>query len=69
MKFASTATRRDDGQWTLRHESSELGRIEVTAATRAEALEKLRGEIRYKLELCPCTGESYQHIEIELQPD
>ena len=30
------------------------------------AIEKMRGEIRYHLELCPCTGETYQHVDIEL---
>ena len=37
-----------------------------TAATRKEAAEKMRGELRYRLELCPCSGESYQHIEVEI---
>jgi hypothetical protein len=27
----------------------------------------MRGELRYRLELCPCTGETYQHLEIELE--
>lgn len=66
MNFTSTIIRRDDGQWSLRHESREMGRIEVTASTREQAMEKLRGEIRYRLELCPCTGESYQYIKIEI---
>jgi hypothetical protein len=26
----------------------------------------MRGELRYRLELCPCSGESYQHIEVEI---
>jgi hypothetical protein len=39
----------------------------VTAATREQAIEKLRGEIRYRLELCPCSGETYQHIAIEIE--
>jgi hypothetical protein len=58
--------RKDDGKWLLRHVSPEVGRVEVTAATREQAVEKLRGEIRYRLELCPCTGESYQHLQIEI---
>ena len=66
MKFPSVIQRRSNGQWSLRHESAEMGRIEVTAPTRAQAVEKLRGEISYRLELCPCSGESYQHINIEI---
>jgi hypothetical protein len=66
MKFPSIIVRRSDGQWTLWHESTEIGRVEVTAPTREQATEKFRGEIRYRLELCPCNGESYQHISIEI---
>jgi hypothetical protein len=66
MKFTATILQKSDGQWLLRHESRDLGRIEVTAPTRAQGVEKLRGEIRYRLELCPCSGESYQHIQIEI---
>jgi hypothetical protein len=54
------------GQWHVAHRSAELGAIEVVAAQRDEALAKMRGEVRYRLELCPCSGESYQHIELEL---
>ena len=66
MKFPSAIVRTSDGKWCLRHESPEVGRVEVTAPTREQAAEKLRGEIRYRLELCPCSGETYQHIEIEI---
>jgi hypothetical protein len=66
VNFPSTIERRTDGQWSLRHESAQVGRVEVTAPTREQAVEKLRGEIRYRLELCPCSGESYQHISVEI---
>ena len=66
MKFPSTILLGSDGQWLLRHENPEIGRVEVKAATREQALEKLRGEIRYRIELCPCSGESYRHIEIDI---
>ena len=66
MKISSIILRKSDGQWTLLHESPEIGRVEVTAPTREQAVEKLRGEIRYRLELCPCSGDSYQHIKIEI---
>ncbi len=54
------------GQWHVVHRSAELGTIEVVATRRDDALEKMRGELRYRLELCPCSGESYQHIDLEL---
>jgi hypothetical protein len=42
-----------------------VGQVEVRAASRELAIEKIEGEIRYRLELCPCTGETYQHIQID----
>ena len=66
MTFPCTILHRGDGQWSLRHESTDIGQIEVTAPTREQAAEKMRGEIRYRLELCPCTGETYRHITIEI---
>lgn len=65
MRFLCSLQRRDDRRWSIRH-SGEAGVIETTADTREAALEKMRGELRYRLELCPCSGESYQYIEIEL---
>jgi hypothetical protein len=54
------------GGWRAAHESREVGNVQARAATREEAIEKLKGEIRYRLELCPCTGETYQHIDVEI---
>jgi hypothetical protein len=44
-----------------------LGVLETSGETREAAIETMRGELRYRLELCPCSGESYQHIEIDVQ--
>jgi hypothetical protein len=66
MKFTCTASQTEGGRWRLRHDSPEVGCVETVAATRDEALAKLCGEIRYRLELCPCTGESFQHIDVEI---
>jgi hypothetical protein len=44
----------------------ETGAVEVIALSREQALQKIRSELRYRLELCPCTGEQYKDLEIEL---
>jgi hypothetical protein len=69
MRLPCTISVRPDGRWTIRHSSRDLGTVEVTAATRDEAIQKMRGELRYRLELCPCTGEQYRDLEIELAPE
>jgi predicted RNase H-like HicB family nuclease len=66
MRFACTITRLPDGRWLARHAGPEVGEVESRGATRAEAIDKLEGEIRYRLELCPCTGETYQHIAVDV---
>jgi len=65
MRVTCTVSRLPGG-WSALHESRDVGRVEVKAPTRNEAIEKIEGEIRYRLELCPCTGETYRHIEINV---
>jgi hypothetical protein len=65
MRLLCKLTRLPDG-WSAVHDSRDVGRLAVKAPTRDEAIEKIKGEIRYRLELCPCTGETYRHIEIEV---
>jgi hypothetical protein len=65
MPYRCTVARLPAG-WCARHESRDVGVVEVRALTRAEVIDKIRGEIRYRLELCPCTGETYQHIDVEI---
>ncbi len=66
MKFSCTITRRSDGRWSVRHLGADTGTVEVTAASRDEALDKMRNELRYRLELSPCCGEMYKDLPIEL---
>jgi hypothetical protein len=65
MRFPCTIERLPGG-WRVSHHSPEVGAVEARGLSREEAIEKLRGEIRYRLELCPCTGETYQHIDVEI---
>ena len=65
MKFVCRISEKD-GTWTAEHASQDVGPIRVTASTRAEALRKMDGEIRYWLEMCPCTGQAYRNLELEL---
>ena len=65
MKFICQLSRKD-GAWTAAHSSPNLGPVCVTAPTRDQALRKMQAEIRYWLEMCPCSGETYRNIEIEL---
>ena len=69
MKFACQLKHLADGRWHARHQGESLGVVEARGTTREEVLEKLRNELRYRLELCPCSGESYQHIDVQVIED
>ena len=64
MKFACALEQKADGKWIARHSGSSVGTVEVTAATRQAALEKLRDELQYRIELCPCSGVSGDRAEV-----
>jgi hypothetical protein len=36
------------------------------AASEAEALEKIRAEIRYRIEWCPCTGVDDEYVQLQI---
>jgi hypothetical protein len=66
MRFTCELSRLSDNRWSARHASRDAGEVEVKAATRDEAIAKIRDEIRYRLELCPCTGDTWQHVAIDV---
>lgn len=66
MQFLVCVSLQTDGTWLATHESREVGSLRTRAASREEAIEKLRGEIRYRLELCPCSGATWQHVPIRV---
>jgi hypothetical protein len=66
MTFRCKLSQTNSGQWSVRYSGSDVGAVEVTAVSREQALQKMRSELRYRLELCPCTGEQYKDLEIEL---
>ena len=69
MKFRCTVSQHSNGEWSVRHVGSDVGTVEVTAESQEEAFDKMRGELRYRLEICPCTGEIYQDVQIEISAE
>jgi len=67
MKFACTVKQLPRGEWYARSIGSLVGTIDTTAGSRDEALDKLRAEIRYRLELCPCSGVSNEYVELDIR--
>jgi hypothetical protein len=69
MTFTCTLSRLADGRWLARHTGSSVGRVEVTAPTRDEALAKMRDELRYRSEYCPCTGVTEDFVELQVREE
>ena len=67
MKAPCTIERVADGGWKARHSGTTLGTVEVTAATRDAALAKMRNELQYRIELCPCSGVSGDRVELQVE--
>jgi hypothetical protein len=69
MKAACTLSRQWNGKWLVHHSSSSLGTVEVSANSREEALTKMRNELQYRSEWCPCSGVSGDTVELQVSDD
>jgi hypothetical protein len=69
MQFACTLSHLANGNWLARSTGSPLGQVEVTAPTRDEALAKMRSELRYRSEYCPCTGVAEDFVELQVREE
>ena len=67
MKFPCTIRRLPGGGWVARSAGTNLGTVEVSASGREQALEKMRNELRYRRELCPCSGVPDDYVELEVR--
>ena len=69
MKLTCTLSLLANGKWLARHTGSSTGQVEVTAPTRDEALTKLRDELQYRIELCPCSGVSGDTVGLQVRQE
>jgi hypothetical protein len=69
MKLTCTVCRLPDGKWLARHTGTSVGPVEVRAPTRDEVLTKLRDELQYRIELCPCSGAWGDTVELQVREE
>lgn len=67
MKLTCTLSRLPNGRWLARHADSNLGPVEVTAASREEVQVKMQNELQYRVELCPCSGVSGDTVVLQVK--
>ena len=69
MKASCALSRTPNGAWLVRHSSSGLGTVEMSAPWRQEALAKMRDELQYRSEWCPCSGASGDAVELQVREE
>ena len=69
MKLTCTVFRLANGKWLAWHTGSFTGQVEVLAPTREEALTKMRDELQYRIEWCPCSGVSGPTVELQVREE
>jgi len=69
MRLTCTLSHLSNGKWVARHLGSSTGQVEVTAPTREEALTKMRDELQYRIELCPCSAVSGPTVELQIREE
>ena len=67
MKLPCTIAYLPNGRWQARHTGSSLGTVEVSGSSRDEALTKMRNELQYRIEWCPCSGVSGDTVELQVE--
>jgi hypothetical protein len=69
VKLTCTVHRLSGGKWLARHSGSSTGQVEVTAPTRDEVVAKMRDELQYRIELCPCSGAWGDIVELQVREE
>jgi hypothetical protein len=64
MKATCTLRQLRNGSWSVHHSSAMLGNVEVAGPSREEALTKMRDELQYRIEWCPCSGASADTVQL-----
>jgi hypothetical protein len=58
-----------NGTWLVRHSSPTLGTVEVSAASREEALTETRNESQFRSEWSPCCAASAEKVELQVSEE
>jgi hypothetical protein len=69
MKFPCTVKQLIGGEWLARSTGTIVGLVERTGTSRENAIERLRAEIRYRIEWCPCSGVVEEFVELEVKDE
>jgi len=69
VRYRASIHRLAGGDWCARCAAAPGGPAAVQAASREDALEGLRSEIRFRLELCPCSAVADDYVVLDVAPN
>ena len=69
MKVTCILKNLGNRRWQAAHSGSSFGNVKVFGSSRDEALTKMRDELQYRIELCPCSGVSGDTVEVQVSED
>ena len=69
MRFPVTLKRLIDGKYQARTVGTVAGEVTIVDDTSERALERLKNEIRYRIELCPCSTVADDFVEVDVREE
>lgn len=66
VRFPCTVKQLMDGAWQARCMASSVGTVVVEAPNREEVLDRMRDEIRFRVEFCPCSAVADDYVQLEV---
>ena len=66
MRYRVTVKRLLDGPFYARCDVGPNGVVERLGSSEEEAVDRVRKEIEFELEWCPCTGAAREQVEIDV---
>lgn len=63
MIYEATLEQTEDGEYAA---SCQEPPVTVSGLSPTNALDRLRAEIRYRIELCPCSGVEEDYVELDV---
>jgi hypothetical protein len=66
VRYRAAVKRLSGGEWYARCVAAPGGPAAAQAISRDAALERLRDEIRFRLELCPCSAVADDYVVLDV---
>jgi len=66
MRFPVKLEKLPDGRIQAFCQGALINQCRVVGETRQGVLEEIRDEIRYRLEMCPCSSVEDDHVQLEV---